>query len=100
MLKIDTTPHKDERLLPCPICGGQTYWRKIRLSHGFNRTGIAPRNAFIAEERTTLGGQKLYLWERHGYAIHCMTKNCRCRTPLKGKELLEEAIAEWNTQRR
>ncbi len=99
MLKIDITPHEDERILPCPICGKQAYWRKIRLSQGSNRTGTAPRNAFVTEEKLTLNGRKIYHWERHGYAVHCMTENCRCRTPLKGKETLEEAIEDWNEHR-
>ena len=99
MQKIDITPHEDSRLLPCPICGKQAYWRRIRLSSGFNRTGIAPENATITEEKVTMSGEKLYQWERHGYAIHCLTKKCRCRTPLTGKIGLEEAISEWNTKR-
>ena len=89
----------DSRILPCPICGKEAFWRRITIGSGMNRTGNAPEGAEIIEERVSLSGRKIYRWERIGYAIHCKTPKCRCRTPLGGYRTLEEAIDFWNSKR-
>ena len=96
MSKTIPEDHEDQRINPCRICGGQGYWRDYIIGRGTNKTGIFPKGAVLARERTAMAGFKVYDWERHGFAIHCLTHKCLCRTAHVGFKTLEKAISAWN----
>lgn len=100
---VDTKKdYEDPRLLPCALCGGKAYYKRTVLWRGCNSTGEAPEGAEIVEVKEPLSGNppKLYRWEKYGYAVHCLTPKCGCRTARNGYKTLDEAVEAWNGNRR
>ena len=69
-------------LLPCPFCGGEAYVHEHYSCPGYDRNGKYPN------------------YEPIGYAVGCMTLDCRGKRENTGfmYNTEAEAIEAWNTR--
>ena len=86
---------EEQRLLPCPFCGGQAYLKKVLAGNGISKTGKIPDGAVETGHRI-VGGRVLIGWERFAYAVHCNTPSCLCKLERGKFRNKEAAIQAWN----